>query len=82
MEWHFPSSLRIVYKDEIPEIGYLLKNKMPTTTKIQISQLDFLDSIIVQQNGYFFDQRDLIAQGYFEWEKIADFLPYNYVPED
>jgi CarboxypepD_reg-like domain len=82
MEWHFPSSLRIVYQDEIPEAGYLLKNKMPTTTKIQISQLDFLDNIIVQQNGYFYDQRDLIVQGYFEWEKIADFLPYNYNPED
>lgn len=82
MEWHFPGSLRIVYQDEIPEAGYLLKNKMVPTTKIQISQLDFLESIIVQQNGYFFDQRDLIVQGYFEWEKIADFLPYNYNPED
>jgi hypothetical protein len=82
MEWHFPGSLRIVYHDEIPEIGYLMKNKMPIATKIQISQLDFLDSIIVQQNGYFFDQHDLVVQGYFEWEKIADFLPYNYIPED
>lgn len=82
MEWHFPASLRIIYKDEIPEAGYLIKYKMAANTTVQISQLDFLDAITIQQNGYFFDQRDLIAQGYFEWEKIADFLPYNYIPEN
>jgi hypothetical protein len=82
MEWHFPASLRIIYKDEIPEAGYLLKNKMAANTSIQISQLDFLDTITILQNGYFFDQHDLIAQGYFEWEKIADFLPYNYMPDN
>ncbi len=38
------------------------------------------ESIIIEQNGYFFDQTDVTTNGYWGFEKIGDMLPYDYVP--
>ncbi len=32
----------------------------------------------IEQNGYYFDQNDLVVNAYWSWEKVADLLPYNY----
>ena len=72
--------MRVVYPLEKPEELYLQKNKLSAGTTIQISQIDFLDDIVIEQNGYFYDQRDVLTQGYWSWEKLADFLPYNFIP--
>ncbi len=79
LELH-PNKLRIVYGDEKPESLYLQKNKLSANTTIQISQIDFLDGIVIERNGYYYDQRDVLTQGYWSWEKLADFLPYNFIP--
>jgi hypothetical protein len=34
------------------------------------------------ENGYYYDQRDLVNQGYWSWKNIADLLPYDYHPSD
>jgi hypothetical protein len=34
---------------------------------------------VIEKNGYFYDQRDLLTIGYWGWEKLADFMPYDYV---
>ena len=73
------SKLRIAYLNELPEKGYLAKNKLSPNNTIQISQLDFRDAIVVERNGYFYDQRDLLTIGYWGWEKLADFMPYDYI---
>jgi hypothetical protein len=72
--------LRVAYLNELPEKAYLTRNKLSSANTIQISQLDFREAILVERNGYFFDQRDLLAIGYWGWEKLADFMPYDYVP--
>jgi hypothetical protein len=74
------SKLRVAYLNELPEKGYLVKNKLSLNNTIQISQLDFRDAIVVERNGYFYDQRDLLTIGYWGWEKFADFMPYDYLP--
>jgi CarboxypepD_reg-like domain len=81
LELKIPGQLRVIYADETPEPLYLQKNKLSPNTSIQISQVDFLNALVIEQNGYYYDQRDLLTEGYWEWEKLADFLPYNYVPE-
>jgi hypothetical protein len=75
-----PSKLRIAYMNELPEQTYLVKNKLSLSNTIQISQLEFREAVAVERNGYYYDQRDLMAIGYWGWEKLADFMPYNYEP--
>jgi CarboxypepD_reg-like domain len=80
LELHPVLKLRVAYLNELPEKGYLVKNKLSPNNTIQISQLDLRDAIIVERNGYFYDQRDLLTIGYWGWEKLADFMPYDYLP--
>jgi hypothetical protein len=80
VDLNFSGKLRVVYMLEQPEKNYLLANKLSPNTTIQISLLDFSEIITIEENGYFYDQKDLLALGYWSWEKLADFLPYNYEP--
>ncbi len=81
VELRFPGKLRVVYSEEKPEAKYLVVNKLAAGTTIQISVVDFADAIVIEENGYFYDQKDLLSLGYWSWEKLADFLPYNYEPK-
>ncbi len=72
--------MRILYKNALPDPQYLRENKMPSSVTSQISILDISDGFVIQQNGYFYDQNDVINIGYWSWEKLADDLPYDYVP--
>ncbi len=49
----------------------------------QFSVLSFLpsESIIIEQNGYYFEQNDLTIHAYWTWEKIADLLPYDFTSD-
>ncbi len=78
LELNPPGKLRVAYMNELPEKDYLVRNKLALSNTIQISQLEFKDNIVVQRNGYFYDQRDLLTIGYWGWEKLGDFMPYDY----
>lgn len=81
VELFFPGKLRVVYSKEKPGPAYLAANKLPMNTPVQISILDLADGIIVEENGYYFDQKDVLTLGYWAWEKMAESLPYDYRPE-
>lgn len=81
VELFFPGKLRVVYAKEKPAAEYLTINKLPTGTPVQISILDLANGITVEENGYYFDQKDVLTLGYWAWEKMGDFLPYDYHPE-
>ena len=34
----------------------------------------------VEQNGYYYDQQEIILDDYWSWCKLADLLPYDYRP--
>ena len=70
------------YKNALPDPQYLAENKMPALLQAQISILDISDGFVIQQNGYFYDQNDVINIGYWSWQKLADELPYDYVPSE
>jgi len=73
--------LRVTYAREKPEARYLRTKRMPENTPVQISILEFPEAVIIQQNGYYFDQKDILAMGYWSWEKMAVLLPYDYEPD-
>ncbi len=72
----------VIYNKEKPEQAYL--NFDQTANKIvQVSSLLFTpgEPIVIEQNGYYYDQTDITTNGYLGFKKIGDMLPYDYVPE-
>ena len=73
------SVVAVIYNDEEPEEAYI---KMDPSAKknFQLSTLTFAKeaSIVIEQNGYYYDQEDIITNGYFGFKKIGDMLPYDY----
>ncbi len=79
VEVFFPKKFSVSYKKK-PEAEYIAKFKLPSTLSFSISYIDLLDAIAIKENGYFYNQKDLINQGYWSWKNIADLLPYDYIP--
>jgi hypothetical protein len=73
--------LRVSYTSQAPDKKYLLQNKYPLTTAAQISALDIVNGFVIEENGYFYDQGDVSNIGYWSWKKLAELLPYDYLPE-
>jgi len=72
---------RISYKSVLPEKKFLQEFKLPENTKVQVTLLDVNDAFIIEQNGFFYEQYDVINNGYWAWKKLAESLPYDYVYE-
>ena len=69
----------ILYMGEKPTVGYLSEH--PTEPKdFKFSLLSFRpnESIIIEHNGYFYDQNDISISGYWGWDKVGEQLPYDY----
>lgn len=73
--------MSIAYKKEKPESNYL-KIDPRTNKNFQVSTLLFNSSepISVEENGYYYEQREIVTNGYLGYKKIADLLPYDYRP--
>jgi len=72
--------IRVKYKNQPPDQKYLAANKFPLTAREQISAMDMIDGIIIEENGYFYEQSEVTNMGYWAWKKIAELLPYDYNP--
>lgn len=81
VEIDWPGRIRILYKNEKPSRKFLVQYKLPLNTNAQITVLDINDAFVIEENGYFYDQNDLVNTGYWSWEKIADLVPYDYNPQ-
>ena len=80
IELNYPGQLRVVYMKKKPEPLYLQTNGLSPNTTVQISVLDMQEPIVIEENGYYYDQQDILNLGYWGWQKMADFLPYDYYP--
>ena len=72
----------VIYTKAKPEQAYL--NFDPKAKKdFQVSTVSIAKnaSIIIEENGYFFEQADVTTNGYWGFEKIGDMLPYDYKPQ-
>ncbi|MDP4285467.1 MAG: carboxypeptidase-like regulatory domain-containing protein [Bacteroidota bacterium] len=72
----------VIYNKEKPEKMYL---DMDSTAKknFQLSTFTFAkgETIVIEKNGYYYDQEDIITNGYLGFKKIGDMLPYDYNPD-
>lgn len=76
------ANLGVIYTKEKPSTGYL--KAYPNEPKdFQFSLLSFkpAETIMIEQNGYYYDQTDVSISGFWEWQKVADMLPFNYSTE-
>ena len=78
VEIGFPRKISITYVKKKPEPEYLKQFKLPKNVSVQMSYIDMTDAIAIKENGYYYDQKDWINQGYWSWKNIADQLPNDY----
>ena len=70
---------RISYKRVMPDKKFLEEFKLPANSLAQVTLLDVNDGFVVEKNGFFYEQYDVINTGYWAWKKLAELLPYDYV---
>ncbi len=80
IEIWYPRKFSVTYTKKKPEPEYLRKFKMPKNVSLEISYIALTDGIAIKENGYFYDQKDWVNQGYWSWKNLADQLPYDYAP--
>lgn len=80
IEIYYPGKISINYAKRRPEPEYLKKMGLPKKVATQISYIEMYDVIVIRENGYYYDQKNMVAQGYWSWKNLADQLPYDYAP--
>jgi len=77
------SEVALIYKNAHPEKSY---TDLDSTAhkNFQLSTLLFPkgEKFYVDENGYFYNQEDLVTNGYLGFKKIGDMLPYDYNEEE
>jgi hypothetical protein len=81
VEIYYPRKISITFTKKSPEKQYLAKMKLPKSVPYQISYIDIKNWITITENGYYYEQKDWINQGYWSWKNLADLLPYDYLPD-
>ncbi|MFN8289123.1 MAG: carboxypeptidase-like regulatory domain-containing protein [Chitinophagaceae bacterium] len=81
VEIYFPRKISITYTKKRPEPEYLKKMGLSRNVQFLISYIDLRDAISILENGYYYDQKNWVNQGYWSWKNLADQLPYDYSPE-
>ncbi len=70
----------IIYKDATPSEAYIKENKgVPTAFQFSTILFQSGKSLSIEQNGFYFDQNDITINDYWEWNKMADALPYDFM---
>jgi CarboxypepD_reg-like domain len=77
----YPRKMAITCSKKKPEAEYIKKFRLPKILSATTSYVDMNDIITIQQNGYYYEQRDWINQGYWSWKNLADLLPFDYEPD-
>jgi hypothetical protein len=81
VEIFYPRKISITYTKKRPEPEYLKKMNLPRSVPYPISYIDIKGTIAITENGYFYDQKDWVNQGYWSWKNVGDLLPYDYLPD-
>ncbi|HYC39888.1 MAG TPA: carboxypeptidase-like regulatory domain-containing protein [Chitinophagaceae bacterium] len=74
----FPRKLNVTYTKKIPEEEYLRYAGLPRNLGVQVSYVELKQAVAIKENGYYYDQKDWISQGYWSWKNLADQLPADY----
>lgn len=72
-------NMAVLYNRQAPAPLYLAATgDVPRKFQLSILTIAPDQSIGIEQNGYFFDQNDIVINGYWTWQKVADVLPYDF----
>jgi hypothetical protein len=82
VELYYPRKFSVTYLKKKPNAAYIKKFNLPQNVSMQISYIELQYAIDIKENGYFYEQRDWINQGYWSWKNLADQLPYDYWPDE
>jgi hypothetical protein len=75
--------IAVIYNYAEPEEAYTaLSAKDKKDFQLSTFSVTPGESIIIEENGYFFDQKDVTTNDYWGFKKVGDMLPYDYVPSD
>jgi hypothetical protein len=80
IEVWYPRKFSVTYTKKKPAPEYLKLYNMPKNVAAQISYITLTDGIAIKENGYYYEQKDWINQGYWSWLNLADQLPFDYAP--
>lgn len=72
---------RVSYKKVFPDKQFIQEYKLPANSRLQVTLLDIDEGFVIEENGYFYPQYDVINSGYWAWKKVAEALPYDYIYE-
>jgi hypothetical protein len=77
------SVIGVIYNAEKPEESYLQENK-ESPAEFQFSTLTCKSGVPVkiEKNGFYYEQNDILIAEYWEWNKMADTLPFDYWPNE
>ncbi|HEU4610298.1 MAG TPA: carboxypeptidase-like regulatory domain-containing protein, partial [Chitinophagaceae bacterium] len=75
---HWAGKYRISYRSVFPDKKFLQEFNLPANTRFQITVIDLPNGFVIKENGYFYEQYDVINTGYWAWKKLAELLPYDY----
>jgi hypothetical protein len=73
---------RILYKKEMPDPKFVSFYKLPPHIRVQLSILDIVNAFAIEENGYWYEQADLVNTGYWSYERVAEAVPYDFKPTD
>ncbi len=72
----------VLYKKEEPANEYLQQYEdAPKKFELSVINITPSQNIAIEQNGFYYDQNDMISTGYWAWEKAGDMLPYDFKPD-
>ena len=76
-------NLGVLYKNEKPSSAFLQTHENEPSA-FEFSMLTFApdENLLIEKNGYYFEQNDITINAYWTWEKMADLLPYDFQPEE
>lgn len=69
---------RISYRHAPPHPSFLTELNLPPDMKFQVTVIDCPNGFVIEENGYFYEQHDVVNTGYWAWKKLAELLPYDY----
>ncbi len=74
-------NMAVLYNKAIPDPLYISQtNDVARKFQLSIINITADQPVGIEQNGYFFDQNDILINGYWTWQKVADVLPYDFKP--
>jgi len=69
---------RISYRHRRPHASFLIELNLPLDMRFEVTVIDCPYGFVIEENGYFYEQYDVINTGYWAWKKLAEQLPYDY----